>query len=94
MKVYIRAPLEKDVDTRVDSQLTCRIVVGASDPCRATEEITEQQSRVEGQTVTPVEGAEVTCSTCKLGLNDEFIVSNSENKENASIPAANIAEGR
>lgn len=94
MKVYIRSPSEKDVDNLDDSKLTCKIVAGASDPCQATEEITEQQPRVEDQTVTSADGAELRCSTCKLGLNDEFNVSKTENKENAAIPAAIVAEGR
>lgn len=94
MKVQTRSPSEKDVDTLDDSKLTRKIVASASDPCQATEEITEWQPRVEDQTVTPVDGAEVRCSTCKLGVNDELNVSNTENKENAAIPATNVAEGR
>lgn len=94
MKVHIRSSSEKDDDTLDDSKLTRKSVAGPSDPCQAPEEITEQQPRVEDQPVTSVEEAEVRFSTCKRGLNAELNVSNSENKENAAIPAAIVAEGR
>lgn len=95
MKVYIGSSSEKDVDTLDDFKLTCKIVADASNPCQAIEEITEQQQpRVEDQTATSVDVAEVGCSTCKLGLNGEFNVSDTENKENAAISAADVAEGR
>lgn len=94
MKVHIQSPSEKDVDTLDDSKLTCKIFASASDPCQATEETTVQQPRVEDQTVTSVDGAEVRSSKCKLGLNDEFNVINNGNKENADVLAEIVAEGR
>lgn len=94
MKARILSPPEKDVDTLGESKLTSKILVCASDPCRTTEEISEQ-TRVEDQTLKSVDGAEVRSSTCKLGRNvDEADFRNTEDKENAAVPAAIVAQSR
>lgn len=94
--VQISPPSEKDVDTLDDCESTCKIVAAAaaSDHCEPTEEITEQQPRVETQTVTSVDGSEVMCSTCKLGRTGESNVSDTENKENAAVLDVMVAESK